>query len=126
MRSTSRIIGESQVVEAADRLIANTAEEGAQLVDLYGADPAKVRVINPGVDLDRFTPGSRAASRARLGLPADALVLTFVGPEHLRRSFDVQEDEDLNEAAGHETIEAALHRARGQAADLKADPEEAA
>ena len=67
------------MVEAADRLIANTAEEGAQLVDLYGADPAKVRVINPGVDLDRFTPGSRTASRARLGLPADALVVTFVG-----------------------------------------------
>jgi D-inositol-3-phosphate glycosyltransferase len=50
-------------------------------------------VINPGVDLDRFTPGSRTASRARLGLPADALVLTFVGriqplkgPEVLLRS----------------------------------------
>jgi D-inositol-3-phosphate glycosyltransferase len=89
----SRIIGESQVVEAADRLIANTAEEGAQLVDLYGADPAKVRVINPGVDLDRFTPGSRTESRALLGLPVDALVLTFVGriqplkgPEVLLRS----------------------------------------
>lgn len=52
------------------------------------------------------------------------IILTFVGPEYLRRSFDVQEDEDLNEAAGHETIEAALQRARGQAADLKADPEE--
>jgi D-inositol-3-phosphate glycosyltransferase len=75
----SRIIGESQVVEAADRLIANTAEEGAQLVDLYGADPGKVRVVNPGVDLDRFTPGSRMASRRRLGLPQDAIVLTFVG-----------------------------------------------
>jgi D-inositol-3-phosphate glycosyltransferase len=75
----SRIIGESQVVEAADRLIANTADEGAQLVELYGADPDKVRVVNPGVDLERFTPGSRTASRARLGLPPDATVLTFVG-----------------------------------------------
>lgn len=54
------------------------------------------------------------------------IVLTFVGPEYLRRSFDVQEDQDLSEAAGHETIEAALQRARGQAGDLKADPEEAA
>lgn len=75
----SRIIGESQVVAAADRLIANTAEEGAALVELYGADPAKVRVVTPGVDLDRFTPGSRTASRQRLGLPLDAIVLTFVG-----------------------------------------------
>lgn len=53
------------------------------------------------------------------------IVLTFVGPEHLRRSFDVQEDSDLSEAAGHETIEAALARARGQARAEKADPEEA-
>lgn len=55
---------------------------------------------------------------------AYVIVLTFIGPEYLRRSFDVQEDEDLSEAAGHETIEAALQRARGDARTAKADPEE--
>ena len=75
----AREIGEAQVVEAADRLVANTHEEAAQLISLYAADPARVATVAPGVDLDRFLPGDRAAARAGLGLPADAVVLLFVG-----------------------------------------------
>jgi D-inositol-3-phosphate glycosyltransferase len=74
-----RAIGELQVVAAADRLLASTGEEAAQLVDLYGADPARVVTVAPGVDLDVFTPGDRYAARARLGFAADAVVLLFVG-----------------------------------------------
>jgi len=76
---SARVIGEEQVVELADRLVANTPDEAAQLVDLYGADPAKVASVFPGVDLDLFTPASRLAARRRLDLPADAQVLLFVG-----------------------------------------------
>lgn len=74
-----RAIGEAQVVAAADRLIASTGEEAAQLVDLYDADPGRVVTVAPGVDLDVFSPGDRWAARARLGLPADGVVLLFVG-----------------------------------------------
>ncbi len=74
-----REIGELQVVEAADRLIANTTDEAAELVDLYAADPAKVRVVPPGVDLEVFRPGDRRAARAAVGIPHDARVLLFVG-----------------------------------------------
>jgi len=35
----ARVIGEQQVVDAADLIIANTASEGQQLIDLYGAAP---------------------------------------------------------------------------------------
>lgn len=76
---TAREIGEAQVVAAADRLVASTAEEAAQLVDLYGADPERVATVSPGVDLDRFSPGRRQAARTRLGLAADDLVVLFVG-----------------------------------------------
>ena len=38
-----------------------------QLVDLYGADPGRIVTIPPGVDLDRFRPGDRAAARRALG-----------------------------------------------------------
>ena len=76
---TARLIGEDQVVDAADRLIANTDQEAGELVRLYGADPDRVVTVNPGVDLDRFRPGSRAAARATVGLPLDASVLLFVG-----------------------------------------------
>ena len=75
----ARVIGEEQVVAEADRLIANTEEEARQLVRLYGADPARTLVVPPGVDLDRFAPGSRAAARRAVGTPDDAVVLLFVG-----------------------------------------------
>lgn len=95
----ARVIGETQIVRAADRLIANTAEEGDELVRHYDADPGRVAVVHPGVNLDRFRPtgpgatpvtltgpgagasvaASRAAARDRLGLPQDALIPLFAG-----------------------------------------------
>ncbi|MGL5810427.1 MAG: D-inositol-3-phosphate glycosyltransferase, partial [Nocardioides sp.] len=75
----ARIIGEEQVVEAADMLIANTAMEAGQLVDLYDADPLRVEVVHPGVDLSVFKPTERSSERRRLGLPDDASVLLFAG-----------------------------------------------
>jgi D-inositol-3-phosphate glycosyltransferase len=75
----ARLIGEEQVVEAADRLVASTDDEAKQLIELYAADPGKVAVVLPGVDLDLFRPGDPAAARRRLGLRPDAVLLTFVG-----------------------------------------------
>ncbi|WP_339156557.1 D-inositol-3-phosphate glycosyltransferase [Actinomadura luteofluorescens] len=87
-----RVLGEEQVVASADHLVANTAKEAGELVDLYGADPARVATVSPGVDLSLFRPESpliaRGAgllphrtgpARRRLGLPRDAYVLLFVG-----------------------------------------------
>jgi D-inositol-3-phosphate glycosyltransferase len=75
----ARIRGEGEVVAAADRLVANTDEEARQLVELYDADRRRVKTVSPGVDLSVFCPGSAAEARARLGLPADAVVLMFAG-----------------------------------------------
>jgi D-inositol-3-phosphate glycosyltransferase len=75
----ARVIGEEQVVESADRLIANTEDEARQLIDLYDAEPAKVEVVNPGVDLEMFSPGEQSVARAAVGIPDDAVVLAFVG-----------------------------------------------
>jgi D-inositol-3-phosphate glycosyltransferase len=75
----ARIRGEGEVVAAADRLVANTAEEARQLVELYGADPWRVKTVSPGVDLALFRPGSVSAARRRLGLAPDAVVLVFAG-----------------------------------------------
>ena len=75
-----REIGEAQVVEIADRLVANTEREASELVSYYDADPDRVVVVPPGVDLDLFVPGEQRAARARLGLADDAVVLLFVGP----------------------------------------------
>ncbi len=78
----ARIRGEGEVVAAADRLVANTAEEARQLTELYGADPWRVETVSPGVDLSVFSPSPPAsvpALRRRLGLPPDAVVLAFAG-----------------------------------------------
>ena len=75
-----RVQGETQVVAAANALIANTDAEAASLVSLYEACPDNVSVVSPGVDLYTFTAGSgRKAAREAVGLPQDAHILAFVG-----------------------------------------------
>ncbi|WP_149203769.1 D-inositol-3-phosphate glycosyltransferase [Actinotalea subterranea] len=85
-----RVIGEEQVVAAAHALVASTAEEASDLVDLYDADPAAVHVVAPGVDLDLFHPGTtdlgpaglasaQATARTELGLAADEPLVLFAG-----------------------------------------------
>ncbi len=46
-----RVQGETQVVAAANALIANTDAEGASLVSLYDACPDTVQIVSPGVVL---------------------------------------------------------------------------
>lgn len=74
-----RAVGEQQVVDEADRLVVNTEDEARQLVSIHNADPARIDVVHPGVNLEEFTPGDRAEARARLGLSVDEKVIAFVG-----------------------------------------------
>jgi D-inositol-3-phosphate glycosyltransferase len=74
----ARLSGEERVIREADRLVAATPAEAAQLVGLYGADPDRVRVIPPGVDHTLFFPRPREEARARLHLVGVRL-LVFVG-----------------------------------------------
>jgi D-inositol-3-phosphate glycosyltransferase len=79
LEPVARVLGEEQVVEVADRLIANTAAEARELIELYGAPTDRVVVVNPGVNLQVFQPASKGAARQRLGLPQDAHIMLFVG-----------------------------------------------
>ncbi|WP_371682482.1 D-inositol-3-phosphate glycosyltransferase [Kitasatospora sp. MMS16-BH015] len=75
-----RVLGEMGLADYADRLIANTAAEQAELVGHYGAATERTAVVHPGVCLDNFRPlDGRSAARRRLGLPAEALVVLFAG-----------------------------------------------
>jgi D-inositol-3-phosphate glycosyltransferase len=74
-----RSVGEQQVVDEADRLIVNTEYEAQQLVSLHHADPDRIDVVHPGVDLATFSPGDRMQARRALGLAADEKVIAFVG-----------------------------------------------
>ena len=75
----ARVVGEQQVVDASDRLVANTTAEARQLVELYDADVERVVTVAPGVDLEHFRPGEATLARTKLGVPPDAVLLLFVG-----------------------------------------------
>jgi D-inositol-3-phosphate glycosyltransferase len=89
----ARLLGEQGVINAADRLVAPTPVEAAELVSLYGADPNRIRVVAPGVDGRIFAPRPKGEARERLGLGARRLVLfvgrlqPFKGPDVAIRAF---------------------------------------
>ena len=84
-----REIGEQQVVDAATQLIANTEAEAQDLINLYSAEKNRIGVVNPGVDLELFSPGDQDAARKELGIPNDAIVFSFVGRVQPLKAPDV-------------------------------------
>jgi D-inositol-3-phosphate glycosyltransferase len=85
-----RLAGEAQVVDAADRLVANTPTERAELLKFYDADPDVIDVVYPGVDLTTFAPGAAPQSvRADLGIPPAAAMILFVGRVQALKAPDV-------------------------------------
>ena len=93
-----RLIGEQQLVDAADALVASTVDERLALIKHYGADPSRVFVVRPGVDLALFQAEARTRAQLRrlLGLPeSDPLVLfagrvqPLKGPDVLVRALGV-------------------------------------
>lgn len=87
--SSARIAAESEIVSLADRLVANTVRERDELVDLYGADPTRIDIVVPGVDLDLFRAGRRDVARRRLDLGADEQVVLFAGRLQPHKGPDV-------------------------------------
>lgn len=86
--SAVRVGAEQAVIDEADRVLAPTPTEAAQLVGLYGADPGEIRLVPPGVDHLLFAPGDRAAARARLHLSGLRLAL-YVGRLQPHKGPDV-------------------------------------
>lgn len=83
-----RLCCEEAVIAEADRTMAATPTEAAQLVGLYRADPDRVRVVPPGVDHALFFPRPRAEAKDRLHLAGVRLVL-FVGRLQVHKGPDV-------------------------------------
>ncbi len=76
----ARIETEREVMRWADRIVAATPLERAQMSWFYSADAKKISVIPAGVDTNLFYPRDRAQVRRELGLPDLATpILLFVG-----------------------------------------------
>ena len=84
----SRLEGESRVIADAERILAPTPIEAAQLVGLYRADPNNIRLVPPGVDHKLFVPSDRLEARARLHLSGLRLAL-YVGRLQPHKGPDV-------------------------------------
>ena len=80
--SEARRICEQQIVDNADLLVVNTAQETQDLIEHYDAPPERIVVVSPGADTELFTPGTdRNTERSRrlLGIPLHTKVVAFVG-----------------------------------------------
>jgi D-inositol-3-phosphate glycosyltransferase len=84
-----RAEAEAAIIACSDAVLASCSVEAEQIVQLYGADPARVRLVPPGVDHAFFAPGNRLQARRALGLPADGPLLLFVGRIQPLKGADV-------------------------------------
>jgi glycosyltransferase involved in cell wall biosynthesis len=69
---------ERAVLRRARAYVVLSAAFERVLVERYGVTPWDVHVLPPGVELERFSPGDRAAARRRLGVPDDAFLALTV------------------------------------------------
>jgi len=74
-----RIQGERSVLRAADRIIAATAAEKAQLEFLYQVNRGKITIIPPGVDTSHFYPIPPDEAKSAIGIPPHDNMFLFVG-----------------------------------------------
>jgi D-inositol-3-phosphate glycosyltransferase len=73
----------------ADRLIAATPLEKNQMTWLYGALADKIKIVPPGVDLDRFQAMSQQEARQFIGMPPDGKMILFVGRIQPLKGIDI-------------------------------------
>jgi D-inositol-3-phosphate glycosyltransferase len=84
-----RVEAEAEVIGCSDVILANSVEERAQLVRLYGADRDRIEIVPPGVEHAFFAPGDRAGARRAVGLPESVPLLLFVGRIQPLKGLDV-------------------------------------
>jgi D-inositol-3-phosphate glycosyltransferase len=70
---------EAETVGCADAVLASCSVEADQLIELYGADPARIAIVSPGVDHAVFGPGDQAQARRAVGLANAGPVVLFAG-----------------------------------------------
>ena len=84
----SRIAIEAQLVEQADRIVAECPQDRDDLIHLYGADPGKIDVVGCGIDTCELGAVGKAVARERLGLPQDEFIVLQLGRLVPRKGID--------------------------------------
>ena len=79
---------EDRIIEAADCIIAECQQDREDLLTLYNADAAKIRIVPCGFDSSELWPIEKGAARRELGLPADARIVLQLGRLVPRKGID--------------------------------------
>jgi len=77
--SDLRLESEAHLLQSADRVVAATPAEVAQIQWLYREDTSRVVVIPPGVDTSHFYPIPDDEAKEYIGVPCHDRMLLFVG-----------------------------------------------
>lgn len=111
-----RLLGEQEVISAADVLIANSEDEYQAFACMYKAPHDKLKELSPGVDHVSFRPGDRSEARAKLGLESDRPTLLFVGRIQKLKGLElaIRTVAELGTYAGREPLLLIVGGASGQ------------
>lgn len=77
--SSLRLEAEGRLLREADRVVAATPAEVAQIQWLYREDISRVVVVPPGVDTSHFYPIPKDEAKEYIGVPCHDRMLLFVG-----------------------------------------------
>ncbi len=83
-----RADSEARIAAGADRVVVWTEHERDAAARYYHTDPARIEIIPPGVDTDRFRPSGQSAARKRLGMREEKTVL-YVGRLERLKGVDI-------------------------------------
>jgi len=83
-----RVAIERELVSEADAIVVACPQDRADLIRLYGADPAKMTMVPCGFAPDEFAPMNRELARRELGLEPDAFIVLQVGRIEPREGID--------------------------------------
>jgi len=87
-----RADAEAEIIGCSDAITASCIAEADDLVAHYGADPARIELVPPGVLHAFFSPGDTTGARLAVGIEPGRPVLLFVGRIQPLKALDVAVD----------------------------------
>ena len=87
--SNERIETELQLVKESNQIIATSQTDAQYVQYLYEGDPEKIAVLNPGVNLELFTPTDKIAAKKSIAASIDKKMILFVGRIEPLKGIDV-------------------------------------